>query len=182
MLNVKYFAYGSNILMDRLRSRVEYLGEPPLTGTPYILQNYSLVFNAGSMYGAYCFANVVPRQGESVEGILYDFTPEQFSRLDRFELLYEKQYFQIDQNTIGCVYVCKPENVSRRVGFCKPSLDYLNIIIDGCLETGLTRTYNNLIQYKKLNYKLKKSKHKEVPQIPKRRNTGGFFSAFNFRS
>ncbi len=178
MLNVKYFAYGSNISIDRLKNRVERWGESDLqAGVPYTLQNHALIFNAGSRIGSWAFANVVPRQGESVEGILYDITSEQFERLDKYEMLYYKAYFQIDKNTIGCIYLAYEENTG---GATKPSLDYLNIIIDGCLETGLTRTYNTLIKYKAANYKLKKNKHRELDSSPRssvKRVVGAFFSA-----
>jgi len=160
MLNVKYFAYGSNIDIDRLKQRVEGFGEPIIrAGTPYVLQDYHLIFNASSSYSSafWCFANIIPRIGSSVEGILYDMTPEQFTRLDRYEALYEKHYFQIDRNTIACTYIAK--SISHNIR-SKPSLDYLNIIIEGCLASGLKRTYNELLQYKLQNYKLKKSKHK----------------------
>lgn len=158
MLNIQYFAYGSNISIERLRSRVETVFEPLAQGTPYVLNNYKLVFNAGAMYGAHCYANIVPQQGESVEGILYNITPEQLSTLDRFEVLYNKHFFYLNNTTIGCVYIAKPEHTERKPK--KPTLEYLNIIIDGCKETGLNRTYNQLLQYKLKNYKIRKNKHK----------------------
>ena len=159
MLTVKYFAYGSNIKIDRLKNRVEYFNEKLKPGIPFILYNYELVFNAGSKFDFWSFANIVPKNGANVEGILYDMTPEQFKRLDEFEVLYEKQYFQIDTNTIGCVYISKKDNISFRKN--KPTLEYLNLIIDGCRETGLINTYNKLVEYKLANYKLKKNKHKQ---------------------
>lgn len=160
MLNVKYFAYGSNIDIERLRFRVETHLEPLRAGTPYTLQNYKLIFNAGAMFGAHCYANIIPQQGESVEGILYDMTPEQFDSLDRYEALYNKYFFSIDNTTLGCVYIAKKEHTERRPK--KPTLEYLNIIIDGCQATGLNRTYHQLLEYKLRNYKLKKNRHKAV--------------------
>lgn len=158
MLNIKYFAYGSNISRERLRNRVETVFEPLAAGVPYVLNDYKLVFNAGAMYGLHCYANIIPARGENVEGILYDITPEQLSSLDRFEVLYNKHFFYLNNTTIGCVYIAKKEHVERRPK--KPTLDYLNIIIDGCKETGLNRTYNELLQYKLRNYKIRKNKHK----------------------
>ena len=166
MLNVKYFAYGSNIDITRLRFRVETIEEPLGEGTPYTLQNYKLIFNAGAMYGAHCYANIIPQQGESVEGILYDMTPEQFDSLDKYEVLYNKHFFFIDNTTLGCAYIAKKQHTERRPK--KPTLDYLNIIIDGCQATGLNRTYHQLLEYKLKNYKLKKNRHKTII----RENTG----------
>lgn len=159
MLTVKYFAYGSNIDIDRLKGRVEFFGDPLVNGDPYTLEGYDLVFNAGMEFTTHAFANIVPRNGAKVEGILYDMTPAQFRRLDNYEMLYEKQYFQIDEDTIGCVYIAKEDSTCRREK--KPDLGYLNIIIDGCKKTGLKATYNKLAKFKSTNYKLKKgSRHK----------------------
>lgn len=164
MLTVKYFAYGSNIDIGRLKSRVEGFGEPDIkAGVPYTLNNYSLVFNAESNFGSWAFANIMFRSGDKVEGILYDMTSEQFERLDKYEVLYEKKYFQLDSSTIACVYIAK--NISFKSK--KPTLEYLNIIIDGCLDTGLINTYNKLLEYKLKNYKIRKNKHNfnSVPQL-----------------
>jgi len=158
MLTVKYFAYGSNIDIARLKNRVEKWGLPQLLpGVPYVLKNYHLTFNAGAAYGYCSYANIVPMQGSFVEGILYDMTPEQFDLLDRCEGLYHKEFFQLDSNTIACAYVANKDSIStKRV---KPTLEYLNIIIDACLATGLTRTYDSLVIYKRSNYRLKNSRH-----------------------
>lgn len=152
MLKVKYFAYGSNLSIERLRNRLATNKNPILQGQKYILENYKLVFNVGFT----SFANIVPSQGDIVEGILYDITPEQFKVLDGIELFYIRSYFQIDKNTIGCTYIGKEDVVTRER---KPDLFYLNIIIDGAEESGLIHTYKNLVIYKLKNYKLKKSKH-----------------------
>lgn len=156
MLKVKYFAYGSNLLIDRLKQRVEYFNEIVNPGIPYTLQNYKLVFNAGAGFAGFCFANIVPCLGEKVEGILYDLNPEQFERLSRYEALYEKQYFKVNENTIACTYVATVDNTLKKEK--KPDLNYLNII-DGCLESNLISTYNKLLEFKTKNYKLKKNKH-----------------------
>lgn len=158
MLTVKYFAYGSNIKFDRLRSRVEFLTEPIVNGEQYTLDGYRLVFNAGIDFGFSAYANIEEARGYSVEGILYDLTPAQFTRLDQYEAFYEKQYFQIDESTIGCVYIAKKEMTCKKAK--RPDLTYLNTIIDGCEEQGLEDTYNLLVKYKLTNYKIRKSRHK----------------------
>lgn len=157
MLKVKYFAYGSNISIKRLKNRVGSIFDPLVPGIPYTLENYELVFNAGSIWGPWAFANIQPKKGFKVEGILYDMSPSQFKKLDGYEILYDKHYFQIDKNTLGCVYIANNENITIRPK--KPTLEYLNIIIDGCKETGLINTYNSLIDYKIKNFKIRKSKH-----------------------
>lgn len=160
MLTVKYFAYGSNINLERLKNRIEsFNSQKVYRGEPFVLRDYALIFNAGMEFGTFSYANIVPQRGAKVEGVLYEITPEQFRRLDQYELFYEKQYFQIDEDTIACTYVAKEGNTTKKE--VKPDLNYLNTIIDGCLEEGLTATYNALVKYKTKNYKLKKgNKHK----------------------
>ncbi len=157
MLTVKYFAYGSNISYERLKSRVQFMTEPLKNGEPYVLNDYELVFNAGIDFGLNCFANIMPRRGAKVEGILYTMTPAQFSQLDRYEMFYEKHYFIIDGETLGCVYIAKQASTCKIPK--KPDLTYLNVIIDGCKEQGLETTYKKLVKFKMANYRLKKSKH-----------------------
>ncbi|MFA9239463.1 MAG: gamma-glutamylcyclotransferase family protein [Candidatus Paceibacteria bacterium] len=159
MLSIKYFAYGSNLDIERLRNRIATFSDPIKEGIPYTLQNYRLVFNAGYMYSGIVFANIVLSKGEFVEGILYDITPAQLKELDRFEALYEKHFFYLNNNTIACVYIA--ENNRSLVIEGKPSLEYLNIIIDSCKKLGFTRTYDNLVEFKLSNYKIRKSKHKK---------------------
>lgn len=160
MLKVKYFSYGSNINIERLKCRVETTKEIINKGIPYTLKGWKLIFNAGSIYSKIAFANIVKDVKSEVEGILYDLSPEQFNSLDRYEILYERYYFQIDNYTLGCVYITKASCVLPIE--VKPDLHYLNIIIDGCKNTSLNKTYQQLLNYKLEHYKLKKgSKHKK---------------------
>ena len=159
MLKVKYFAYGSNIDIERLKNRVEFYGERVKEGEPYTLKDYNLLFNAGIDFSLTAFANIVPKKGSEVEGILYNLTPTQFDRLDQYEALYEKQFFPLDKDTIACTYVARQDVTTKKEK--RPDLRYLNIIIDGCKATGLKKTYEKLVKFKIKNYKLKKgNKHK----------------------
>jgi len=158
MYNIKYFAYGSNISIERLKNRVEFANKPVKEGLKYTLKNYSLVFNVG--YGYNSFANVIPMNNSYVEGILYDLDEDQFRILDKYEGFYHRKYFKIDEETLGCIYIARSENIgNKRI---KPNIDYLNIILDGCKETGLIKTYNTLVHYKNSNYKLKKGNRHEL--------------------
>ncbi len=157
MLTIKYWAFGSNLLRQRLAFRVDHLA-PVNYGTPFTLLNYKLAFNCcASRFVKNTFANIIYDQGASVEGVLYDLTERQLRCLDMYEALYERKYFRINDTTIGCTYVALPDCVTMLKK--KPALDYLNIILDGCKEAGLVRTYNELLEYKKQNYKLKKNRH-----------------------
>lgn len=153
MLKVLYFAYGSNIDINRLIYRV---GDVKVHSR-YTLEKYRLVFNAGfkslrkskfkSLFKSNTFANIEPSEKGKVEGILYELTPEQFDILDSYEGLYERQYFQVSEKEIGCVYIAKHTTKGL------PNIDYLDIIINGCKTFGLNKTVIKLQTFKENNYK-----------------------------
>ena len=150
------FCYGSNMLRKRLAFRVYHLGPVNAVGT-YTLQNYRLVFNAGAK-----FANVVPSIGNRVEGVLYEMNNKQMRELDWYEGFYERQYKIINFNgkqEIMCLYVCT--NPKFLMLGC-PTLDYLNLCLDGAKENGLKDTYNDLLDIKIHNLGVKRSRHKPM--------------------
>lgn len=135
MNKVLYFAYGSNILQDRLNYRV---GKNTFHST-YKLYGYKLVFNAVG-WGRTAYANIIKgSKYDYVEGVLYELTSEQFKDLDRYEGLYERNYFIIPEiKEIGCTYICKVENIEDNY----PSdEEYVKVIMEGCKHFGLFHTY-----------------------------------------
>lgn len=133
MKEVLYFAYGSNIDMSRLVDRV---GKVEVFRT-HRLYGYKLAFNACN--GWVSFANIVPAtRHDFVEGVLYRMTQRQFDRLDRCEALYERQYFIVDADHIGCAYVATPYYTEEGVW---PERSYLKIIMEGCKDFGLHHAY-----------------------------------------
>lgn len=151
--NIYYYAYGSNLLIDRLERRVGIVEKV----RPLIFRDFSLKFNCGYQYN-YCFANIVPQRGEQVEGVLYRMSAKQQRDLDFHEALYDKKFFNIGNGEIGYVYVGSENRVLPREGI--PELHYLNLLIDGCLENNFTDTFRKLVAFKLANYNLKRSKHK----------------------
>lgn len=153
MQKLLYFAYGSNMLLDRIEDRcgiVKVIGK-------YVLQDWKLTFDCGHKTGAY--SNIVEEEGAEVEGVLYDLTEKQVDAIDRYEgypYNYERRYFKIDDNTIGYVYVSVADWFKVDG---KPTLHYLNMMIDGCLQNGLDKTSELLLQYKKDNYDIENNKH-----------------------
>lgn len=157
-MNIINFAYGSNMLLSRIEERV---GTVKRLGV-YKLTDWKLVFNAG--FGAY--ANIERSKGSFVEGIMYSLTPYQVLVLDRYEnypLCYRKNHFILPDKREFFAYVANPNYISNPRWKVKPTLTYLNILLDGSYENNLKDTYHALIEYKKNNYKLKKgSKHKYI--------------------
>ena len=67
--NIHYFAYGSNMRTKRLKDRV---GEIDMIGKAK-LKNYRLTFNKLGNNGSRR-ANIEPRKGFFVEGVIFDLT------------------------------------------------------------------------------------------------------------
>lgn len=135
MNKVLYFAYGSNLLQERLINRV---GDVKIHST-YKLPGYRLVFNAVG-HGGISFANIVKGDANDyVEGVLYDISPRQFEMLDKYEALYTRNFFLIPgSNCIGCTYIAEPYWIE----YGRPSsLDYVNTIMEGAKQFGLNKAY-----------------------------------------
>jgi len=156
---VKYFAYGSNISLDRMRDRLGWLGHIS-PGIPHILEHWKLVFDAGYSYSQYTFANIEYEPGAETHGLIYEITQRQLSQLQYFEALYDKRWFKLPDGTQIFTFVSPPQYRTDKTK--KPRLEYLNIIIDGAVEAKLNVLRDQLIKYKNENYVLKKgNKHKK---------------------
>lgn len=139
MKRIYYFAYGSNLFQDRLEARVGNV----VSVRAYRLDNYELVFNCGG------FANVQPCEGDFVEGWLYELTPVQLGYLDKYEGFYYKEFFDIDRDILGVVYVGMPDIVERSsYTNTKTSLEYFNIVLTGMFEKELMASCHKLLELK----------------------------------
>lgn len=142
MKKLYYFAYGSNMLSNRIEERVGWVKKV----SNYTLKDWNLMFNCG--HSTHSYANIVPLEGSKVEGVLYEVDEWQIDILDRCEGYprnYEKRYFIVDEESIGFVYV----SVSRYfTSDAKPTLEYMNLLLDGALQNDLEETFNKLVAYK----------------------------------
>ena len=142
MKKVLYFSFGSNMYSGRIEFRLAN----PIKVRTYKLKGWKLMFNAESEYGCQCYANIVRgAKTDFVEGVLYDLTHAQYRVLDMHEGLYERQYFDIDSDTLGCVYVCPPKNCGNTY---IPDEYYLERCIQGAIENELDHTVAYLINLK----------------------------------
>lgn len=147
MNKLYYFAYGSNILSNRLYERIGYAKVIDM----HRLAGYKLVFDTG-YYSRFNFANIIPGNStDFVEGILYEVNDKQLQHLDNYEALYKKEFFTVNGATVA-VYT-NNEGMNTQTG--KPQLAYLNLILAGCKEHNLTHTFTLLTAYKRANYKLR---------------------------
>jgi gamma-glutamylcyclotransferase (GGCT)/AIG2-like uncharacterized protein YtfP len=76
-----YFAYGSNL---ETRNMKKWLGRVP-PSTIARLPDYRLAFNAEGFEPQEIYANIVPHEGSSVWGVVYECEPEDLNKLDEYE-------------------------------------------------------------------------------------------------
>jgi len=164
MKKLYYFAYGSNVSIKNITSRLGFVKE---IGN-CTLHHWELVFNysPGGKTGKFSCANIIPKQGGIVEGVLYELTEIQIAYLNNHEgwpYFYQREHFLVTIDKQQCIAFCY---VSRDVRFRSdaiPELSYLNKILDGLYEHNLKRTYNKLVDYKDTNYSLPNgNKHKKL--------------------
>lgn len=136
---MKYFAYGSNMNLDRMKER----GIDFTSRVFARLDDYKLVFNKKALRGNKTFANIEPSEGNHVEGALYEFPDEQIDNLDRCEghpCHYErKELTVLDQNGLSMsamVYIAHPDKI---VSGLLPTRDYLDHLLEG--EDLLSKSY-----------------------------------------
>lgn len=104
-----YFAYGSNINLDQMRFRCP----DAVPVMPVTLQGYELAFR-----GHAGVATILPKEGASVHGLLWDLTPQCEQSLDRYEgypHLYGKEAVLVRDEKTGSgyrvmVYIMTPQN------------------------------------------------------------------------
>ncbi len=156
MKKLYYFAYGSNMWTPQMKKRTQ---KYKFIKT-HILYGFSLVFNCG--YSHKSTANIVENNNGFVEGVLYELDDEEIFYMDRFEgvpEVYVKRYFEIDKDTIAFAYVSVNKHYRTKA---KPTVEYINRIIDGCLEHNFVSTYNSLVDMKINVLGVENSRHKII--------------------
>lgn len=139
-----YFAYGSNMLYERIARR---LGKVERVKT-LVIQGFKLTFNCGNFKCSY--ANIIKgRKKDFVEGVLYSLTDRQISELDTYEgcpFNYQKRYMTLEDGTIIFAYISTLKTFRSRK---KPTIEYLSLILAGAKENNLTHTQQLIIDYYK---------------------------------
>ena len=127
---IHYFAYGSNMSEERFTDR-RIISHVRQKG---ILKDYELVFNKKSYNKDLVYANIEYKEGEEIEGILYEIDEKDLKRLDKFEA-YPKQYNRKLMDIItnegkvpAWVYIAQKEWVVEGL---KPTKEYMDYLLDG---------------------------------------------------
>jgi gamma-glutamylcyclotransferase len=142
--HVWYFSYGSNMNVAQLLTRLGPFEEKRLMA----LDNYSLAFNkkvslkksghGNSSSEQLGFANVVPKQGDTVYGISYLLKPHQLDLMDVFEGVNNGHYYRSTvpcrdvhngNATVACeVYIATPQAVGEDL---LPTAAYMSHLLAG---------------------------------------------------
>lgn len=128
---VRYFAYGSNMNLERMRERgVNYISRKR-----GILRGWRLAFNkiaGNNSNGGY--ANIVKDESAMVEGVLYEIDERGIKNLDIYEGCpehYDRQLLpiQTEEGPVEAfVYIANPDKIKEGL---KPKKEYLHHLIKG---------------------------------------------------
>ena len=146
---VWYFAYGSNMSERLFRERRHMVWHDARLAR---LDGYRLAFTVGGgrRPGVSAPANIVPAQGESVFGVLYQLPLRKFARLDNSEgRQYQYLWTEVEDSEgrriAAVTYQAKAASAEGR-----PSQSYLNLIQRTARERGLPADYVALLDQVKV--------------------------------
>lgn len=152
MLN--YFGYGSNINFTSLKAK----GVLPKRSYTGRLHGYKLKFNVEHWFrheGG--MGNIEPSDdpGDFVEGMVHECTAEDLEALDQMEAYgvgYDRIRIKVSTGEglkEALAYTGLPETINEK---CLPTQRYLNIILKGAREAGLSRDYIEKLEKHPLFY------------------------------
>ncbi len=145
MPDLWYFAYGSNLSIERMERRTGQTHERRLA----FLDGYRFAFNQRGKDG-HTHANIVPSAGSRVWGAIYRCDADALARLDHFEGVadgqYERRTVQVmsDKRTESAVAYIAGVACTGPDG--QPTMEYLAHILVGAKEHGLPEEYVQAIE------------------------------------
>jgi gamma-glutamylcyclotransferase len=133
------FAFGSNMCSGRFR---DYGVSPAGPGLPAKLPGYCLQFNKKSTDDKSGKANLAPREGSDVWGVLYTISDDDLTKLDRGEGGYRRVRLQVyltdNTSATAWVYVAiKPSDDPA----LRPYTWYKRFLVEGAREHSLPTQY-----------------------------------------
>ena len=135
MKRVLYFAYGSNMLSKRLRSRIGFVNTLGLA----FLKDRKVVFNKRGKDGS-GKANLVQSPGDITWGALYEINVEGLDKLDKLESGYARVNIQVwlpGNNMVEAVTYIS-DNLTNDP---RPYKWYKEIVLSGAREHNLPQDY-----------------------------------------
>lgn len=139
---MKYFAYGSNMLNERLQARVSSASNP----VNFTLEGYSLRFHKRSSDGS-GKCNIVPATAKDavVHGVIFDVAQIQIETLDDAEGVghgYERENLTVkvgDAANDVALYVATPSHIDDTL---QPYDWYLDLVLAGAEQHSLPKEYS----------------------------------------
>lgn len=133
---VRYFAYGSNLLVERMRDR----GAAFVAVRPAVLREHRLVFDKRGADGT-ARANVTPSAGGVVYGVVYDLPDDGLEALAVFEGGYDLAEVRVEvagedgavEQVTAAAFVAR---LNRRTS-APPARSYVALILQGLAQHGL---------------------------------------------
>ena len=131
MSKKEYFAYGSNLNFDQMAYRCP---EATAVGTAK-LDGYELAFRRG-------YLTVLPKEGASVEGLIWSITDHDESQLDCYEdypTFYDKETMMVtDADGTPHKIMVYTMNAPYRDQLLPVSSRYNAVVLQGCLDAGIS--------------------------------------------
>ena len=130
MENTLYFAYGSNINLGQMEYRCP---DASVVG-PVVLEGWELLFRRGG------FATIAPKEGETVQGLLWSITQACERSLDRYEgypRFYDKKMVTVRDSEGRSLSVMAYIMDDRFREPMLPTESYYNGILEGYQQNGL---------------------------------------------
>lgn len=133
---VRYFAYGSNLMAERLRER----GVGFVSARPAVLRDHRLAFDKAGRDGS-GRANVIRALGGQVHGVLYELTLDALDTLKLFEAGYDLADVLVECARLdGGVEVLPARTFVARADRrteAPPTRGYVATILEGMRQHGL---------------------------------------------
>lgn len=139
-----YFAYGSNMLQERLEQRV---GRVKKIGTGF-LQDYQMKFTCAAIDVS--FANIGRRIGSRTFGVIYQLTSKQLRILDEYEQLYYRITRRV--NNMDVVIYISYQRARVPEFQIPPVADYVRILLAGYRQNGYMEGYRELQEKIRIRY------------------------------
>ena len=131
MSKKEYFAYGSNLNFEQMAYRCP---EATAVGTAK-LDGYELAFRRG-------YLTVLPKEGASVEGLIWSITDHDESQLDCYEgypTFYDKETMTVtDADGTPHKIMVYTMNAPYRDQLLPVSSRYNAVVLQGCLDAGIS--------------------------------------------
>ncbi len=135
---VYYFAYGSNLDTEQMKTRVGEWKELKKGR----LDGYRLAFDKHSSTWKGGVADIVKESKSAVYGAVYLLTSDQFKELSKYEVGYAQLDVTVDT---PAKIAAKTYEVVRKEGFVKPTKFYVDKIVKGLINIGYAGGSNQIV-------------------------------------